>query len=77
MFMFCRAPGDTIRARLGARRGDASDADWAIHLRAAELWQEPGPVARAALREISTAGSRQESLESALEALRDVQLLDR
>jgi aminoglycoside phosphotransferase family enzyme/predicted kinase len=77
IFMLCHAPRDTIRERLGARRGDASDADWAIHLRAAETWQEPGPMARAALREISTVGSRQESLESALDALRDVQLLDR
>jgi hypothetical protein len=34
-------------------------------------------MARAAMREISTAGSRQESLESALVALGDMQLLDR
>lgn len=77
VFLVCRASGDTIRDRLAARRGDASDANWEIHLRAAEKWQEPGPMARAALREISTAGSRQEALDRALEALRDVQLLDR
>jgi len=77
MFLHCQAPGDTIRDRLTARRGDASDADWAIHLRAAETWQGPGPLARTAMREISTAGSRQESLASALAALRDMELLDR
>ncbi len=72
--LLCRAPGETIRERLAARRGDASDADWAIHLRAAESWQEPGAIARAALREINTAGSRQESLAIALDALREMQL---
>jgi uncharacterized protein len=74
MFLLCKAPGDTIRERLAARRGDASDADWAIHLRAAESWQSPGTITRAALREINTAGSRQESLASALDALGEVQL---
>jgi aminoglycoside phosphotransferase family enzyme/predicted kinase len=77
IFLVCHAPGDTIRDRLAVRRGDPSDADWAIHLRAAELWQEAGPMARAVLHDISTAGNRQESLESALEALRGVQLLNR
>jgi predicted kinase len=63
MFVHCRAPGDTIRDRLAARRGDASDADWAIHLRAAETCksQDRWPVrqcAKSARPEVSRNRSR-------------------
>ena len=76
MLLLCRAERRHNRRPPRARRGDASDADWTIYLRAAETWQEPGPTVRAALREINTAGSWQESLEIALAVLREVQLLD-
>lgn len=41
--LWLEAPLETLRARLAARRGDASDADEAVLLRAAEA--DPGPIA--------------------------------
>jgi len=37
--LVCTAPTDEVRARLAARSGDVSDADWAIHVAAAEAWE--------------------------------------
>jgi hypothetical protein len=38
----CRADPAAVRARLAARKGDASDADWAVYEDAARRWEEPG-----------------------------------
>ncbi len=71
VFLLCRADPETTRLRLANRRGDASDADWSIYLKAAERWEEPGPWAREALREVSTFGPQQQTLARALESLPD------
>jgi aminoglycoside phosphotransferase family enzyme/predicted kinase len=48
LFLHCQADEATVRQRLAQRRGDASDADWAIHERAALAWEAPaGPTLRA------------------------------
>jgi predicted kinase len=74
VFLHCRADGAAIRARLGQRRGDASDADWNVYLQAAARWQEPGDRTRPALREIDSTSGEQETLAQALEVLREFHL---
>ncbi|MBA4066128.1 MAG: kinase [Isosphaera sp.] len=56
VFVLCRADPDLVRARLAARTGDASDADWSVYRWAADRWEEPGGRARAAMVEIDTGG---------------------
>ena len=41
--ILCRADADVIRERLERRKGDVSDADWAIHGEMARRWEELGP----------------------------------
>ena len=43
LLLLCEADPAVAQARLEDRRGDASDADWAVHLQAAARWEEPGP----------------------------------
>jgi len=44
LFLECQAQEATIRARLAARQGDASDADFAVYARARERWQGATPA---------------------------------
>jgi uncharacterized protein len=41
--LVCTAPPEVVRARLDARRGDPSDATWAVYERLAGHWEPPGP----------------------------------
>lgn len=41
VFFVCEAGAETVKARLAARHGDASDADWGVYERAARAWQNP------------------------------------
>lgn len=74
VFLLCRADSETVRARLAKRRDSVSDADWAVYRMASENWEEPGPLTREALREVSTDGSPEQALSRALEALHAVGL---
>lgn len=74
VFLLCLAEPTVIRARLAARRNDASDADWSIYQRAAERWEEPGPSTRSATRVIPTDGDPIESFSRALTELRKLGL---
>jgi hypothetical protein len=74
VLLLCHAEADTVRQRLDARRGDASDADWKIYLQAAQAWQEPEPATSAAMRTIDTQCASPRPLDEALSALREVQL---
>jgi aminoglycoside phosphotransferase family enzyme/predicted kinase len=40
--LLCDAPPELVKARLDARTGDPSDADWNIHQRARERFEAPG-----------------------------------
>ena len=42
LFLLCTASPDTVRRRIAARRGGASDADWSIHAAAADAWEVDG-----------------------------------
>jgi len=70
VFLLCRADPESVRARLDQRRGDASDANWSVYLRAAERWEPPGPLTRPALREIPAGESPEQALSRALDVLR-------
>lgn len=39
--MLCDAPAELVKARLDARTGDPSDADWTTHLQARDRYEEP------------------------------------
>ena len=56
--------GRSVRgaARLEDRRGDASDADWGVHLQTAAEWDEPGPATRETIRTLSTNDGRERGL---------------
>jgi predicted kinase len=69
--LVCRAAPATVRQRLEARRGDASDADWSVYTQAAGLWEEAAEPTRAALHEIAMDGSAEQSVSRALAILRE------
>ncbi|MDH3271510.1 MAG: AAA family ATPase [Gemmatimonadota bacterium] len=71
-FLGCVAPPDTIRSRLGSRRGGASDADWAIYQAAADAWEEDDPPdPRFPGREVFSGGTREEAFAIAVAHLGD------
>jgi aminoglycoside phosphotransferase family enzyme/predicted kinase len=76
VFLLCEATPDVVRARLADRQNDASDADWAVYLNAAEAWEGPGPLTRSVVRSIRTEGTQEQVFRQALEALRQVGLCD-
>jgi aminoglycoside phosphotransferase family enzyme/predicted kinase len=70
LLLLCQAAPDVVRERLEGRRGNASDADWAVYLRSAASWEEPGPATREAMRAVPTDGGREQVVAAALDALR-------
>ncbi len=73
--LLCRADPEVIRRRLERRRGDASDAGWAIYLEAARHWQEPGATTRDISHTIDADGPPAPVLDQALGALREAGLM--
>jgi predicted kinase len=73
--LVCRADPEAVRRRLAHRRGDASDADWAVYQGAARRWEEPSPRTLASARPIDTGGSLEESVAQALEILKEFELV--
>lgn len=74
--LYCQASPEVVRERLAARRGDASDADWAVYCKLAPEWEPPGPVVRRIWAVVNMDGSRAEALEQALASLRQRGLAD-
>ena len=72
----CQADPDVVRDRLAGRRGDASDADVAIHAEIARRWEESDPPTRELTRTIDTGGTRSHSLAQAMGVLQEFGLLD-
>jgi aminoglycoside phosphotransferase family enzyme/predicted kinase len=68
--LLCEADPATVRRRLEARRGDASDADWSVYTQAAARWEDITPATRPALHRVSTEGDGGQTQARALEALR-------
>jgi aminoglycoside phosphotransferase family enzyme/predicted kinase len=76
VFLLCQASTEVIRQRLGARQGDASDADWFIYQQAAAHREEPRPVTHGILSLVPTDGTRADALARALALLDDASLFD-
>jgi aminoglycoside phosphotransferase family enzyme/predicted kinase len=76
LLLLCRAESAVVQARLENRQGDASDADWSTYRQAAAEWEQPGPLTRQAVREIDTGPGREQPLSRALDAIRDLDLVD-
>jgi aminoglycoside phosphotransferase family enzyme/predicted kinase len=74
VLLLCHAKPETVRCRLQARCGDASDADWPIYQIMARRWQEPGFLTRQASHVIGTEDSPERILARALDVLRDLGL---
>lgn len=70
IFLTCKASPDVVRARLGHRHHDASDADWAIYQQAARRWEDLSPDMHLTGRQIETGGAIEFAEAQALEALR-------
>ncbi|MGD9723130.1 MAG: AAA family ATPase [Pirellulales bacterium] len=70
LILECTADAAVVRARLAARTGDASDADWQIYEQAAARWQPPGPLAARHWVTIDTSAEREAALQQALGALK-------
>ena len=69
LFLLRTADPREVLRRLERRKGDASDADWAVYLRAAAAWEEPAPETRKALRAIPMAETKKDALDKALAVL--------
>jgi uncharacterized protein len=70
ILLICQADPATVRARLAARRGDASDAGWDVHQHLAAAWEEPGEATRRVYHPISGDGEPDQVLERAMDVLR-------
>jgi uncharacterized protein len=69
LFLHCAASEAAVRQRLALRQGDASDADWAIHARAAADWATPMPATLRAYRRLATDDDAETVLQHALRLL--------
>jgi aminoglycoside phosphotransferase family enzyme/predicted kinase len=69
--LLCRAAPDVARARIQARRNDASDADWSVYLELVRNWEDPGALTRRLVREVVTDGPREEAVAHALAVLHE------
>jgi aminoglycoside phosphotransferase family enzyme/predicted kinase len=76
VFLLCETEPEVVRARLAKRRGDASDADWAVYEKAAETWEDLGPELASRLHTITTGEALESALSNALAVLRKQGLLD-
>lgn len=70
LFLVCEADPEVTRARIAARHGDASDADWAVYEDASRRWDAPSSVTSRVTRRIETGGSLEIAIQSATAALR-------
>jgi predicted kinase len=70
----CEADRDIVRARLAARRGDASDADWKVYEHAAARWEEPSVAMARVCHRVSN-NSSETAVEAALQVLRKAGLV--
>jgi len=66
----CQAERDQVRRRLAMRRGDVSDADWDIYLRAAGAWEQPTQETLRQSHPLPPGAAPAELLETALTELR-------
>ncbi|HEX9296952.1 MAG TPA: AAA family ATPase [Polyangiaceae bacterium] len=69
VWFVCQASPEQVRQRLGARSGDASDADWAIYESACRQWEPAAPTSELSPVPIDTDGGAAAALARALDVL--------
>ncbi len=74
LLLVAEASLEIVQQRLARRTGDASDANWAIHLQAADKWEEPSEATRRAWHTIRTDGSPAVAVSGAQTILRNSRL---
>lgn len=74
LFFVCETPAKIVRARLAARTGDPSDADWVVYQSACERWEEPGLDTTRQLYRLDTSAPVEMAVEQALGVLRENEL---
>jgi hypothetical protein len=52
--VWCTCAPEGVKARLAERRGDASDADWSIHVAAAAAWEAESERVERSLQRVDT-----------------------
>ncbi len=75
LLLVCEAPPEVVRQRLAARKGDASDADWAVYEKLADEWQAPGLAAVGRLTQVIDTTDGSVALESARRTLIEAGIL--
>ena len=76
LFLELKGDPEVVRRRIEARSGGASDADWDIHLRAADEWEPPtSPLTRRAHRVVRVDGPTHEALAASRAHLREAAVL--
>jgi aminoglycoside phosphotransferase family enzyme/predicted kinase len=73
VLLVCRADSDVVRQRLHARRGDASDAGWAVYEEMASRWERMSEETERHAAEID-ANDAERAVRSAMEALYRLEL---
>lgn len=74
VLFICESDPEQIKARLGQRKGDASDADWEIYKKAAARWEPLSPLTERATHRISTHRTPQDTFLRAMEFLNELGL---
>lgn len=69
LMLVCETDAVTVRERLKARTGDASDADWAVYRHAVASWQPLSPRSSAFAVTIPAGGTSDKSVAAALTVL--------
>jgi aminoglycoside phosphotransferase family enzyme/predicted kinase len=72
LWLECRADPEVSRQRLQKRRGDASDADWAVYQRLSDMWSPPTDQTRPFLRIVGTNGPSDHAVAQARRFLADL-----
>jgi aminoglycoside phosphotransferase family enzyme/predicted kinase len=67
VLLVCEADPDTVRQRLAARRGDVSDADWAVYQQMS--WEPFSPAVERVTHRIDTTGGPERALAAARQVL--------
>jgi aminoglycoside phosphotransferase family enzyme/predicted kinase len=75
VFILCQSDPAVVRQRLESRRGDVSDADWAVYQQATQRWEAIGPQTRELVRDVSTSGTKGQALTRVLDVLGEFSLL--
>jgi predicted kinase len=76
ILLICDAVPSVVRSRLESRRHDLSDADWAVHIRAAREWEPLTPRTGRKTLLVETTGEPDRAVADALEILRGSGLLE-